>query len=58
MPISETYNLDVMEYLKGVEDDFFDLALADPNYGISVNHNKMCIRDRVYRVLCFILKIL
>jgi len=34
MPISETYNLDVMEYLKGVESGAFDLAIADPPYGI------------------------
>ena len=46
MPISETYNLDVMEYLKGVESGFFDLALADPNYGIGEdgksNHSRGC----------------
>jgi len=30
MPISETYNLDVMEYLKGVPDGFFQLCIADP----------------------------
>lgn len=34
MPISETYNMDVMEYLKGVESGFFDLAIADTPYGI------------------------
>ena len=35
MPISETYNLDVMEYLKGVEDGAFDLAIADPDFGLN-----------------------
>ena len=34
MPISETYNIDVMEYLNGVEDGAFDLAICDPPYGI------------------------
>lgn len=34
MPISETYNLDVMEYLQTMADKSVDLALVDPPYGI------------------------
>lgn len=32
--ISEVYNIDCMEYMKGVPDKFFDLCIADPPYGI------------------------
>lgn len=34
MPISEVYNMDCMEYMKGIPDKFFDLAVVDPPYGI------------------------
>ena len=40
MPISETYNVDVMEYFKGVEDGFFQLLIADPPYGIGYDGAK------------------
>lgn len=33
MPISEVYNMDCMEYMKGIPDKFFDLAIVDPQYG-------------------------
>ena len=33
MPISETYNIDCMEYMKTLPDNAFDLAVADPPYG-------------------------
>ena len=29
MPISEVYNMDCMEYMKGIPDKFFDLAIVD-----------------------------
>lgn len=32
MPISEVYNMDCMEYMKGIPDKFFDLAIVDPQY--------------------------
>lgn len=35
MPISEVYNMDCMEYMKGIPDHFFDLAIVDPPYGLS-----------------------
>ena len=37
--ISEVYNIDCMEYMKTLPDNFADLALVDPPYGISVNMN-------------------
>ena len=46
MPISETYNLDVMEYLKGVESGAFDLAICDPPYNI-VSQQKRGIGSRI-----------
>ncbi len=30
----ELLNCDCMEYMKGVPDKFFDLAIVDPPYGI------------------------
>ena len=30
---------DCMEYMRGLEDKSFDLAIVDPPYGINVNHN-------------------
>ena len=33
MPISEVYNCDCLEYMKGLPDKYFSLAIADPPYG-------------------------
>ena len=33
-PKIELYNMDCMEYMKGLEDNAFDLAIVDPPYGI------------------------
>ena len=32
--ISEAYNMDCMEYMKNIPDNYFDLAVVDPPYGI------------------------
>lgn len=32
--ISEVHNIDCMEYMKGLPDKFFDLAVVDPPYGL------------------------
>ena len=32
MPVSETYLIDCMEYMAGLPDKFFDLAVVDPPY--------------------------
>lgn len=39
-PISETYNMDCLEYMKTMPDKFFDLAVVDPPYGIGKNWKK------------------
>ena len=33
MPRSEVYNCDCLEYMKGLPDKYFSLAIADPPYG-------------------------
>ena len=30
----ELHNIDCMEYMKGLEDNAFELAIVDPPYGI------------------------
>ena len=37
MPISETYNCDCIEFMRTLPDKKFDLAIADPPYGISAS---------------------
>lgn len=48
MPISEVYNKDCMEYMKGIPDNFFDLAIVDPPYGLdkSSTHGRGKLKDR------------
>lgn len=54
MPISEVYNMDCMEYMKGIPDKFFDLAIVDPQYGIDIMHKggmpKHLHRDRLQKL--------
>jgi len=33
----ELHNTDCMEYMKGLDDNAFDLAIVDPPYGININ---------------------
>ena len=33
------YNVDCMEYMKGLPDNHFDLAIVDPPYGIGISSN-------------------
>lgn len=35
MPVSEVFNMDCMEYMAAIPDNFFDLAIIDPPYGIN-----------------------
>jgi site-specific DNA-methyltransferase (adenine-specific) len=35
--ISETHNLDCIEFMKGFPDGYFDLSVVDPPYGIGYN---------------------
>lgn len=41
MPISEVYNMDCMDYMKSIPDNFFDLAIVDPPYGINAPNMTM-----------------
>jgi site-specific DNA-methyltransferase (adenine-specific) len=36
---NEVYLIDCMEFMKGVPDKYYELAIIDPPYGIGVNHN-------------------
>jgi site-specific DNA-methyltransferase (adenine-specific) len=36
---SEVYNIDCMEYMRGMPDNAFALAIADPPYGININES-------------------
>lgn len=51
MLISEVYNIDCMEYMKDIPDNFFDLAIVDPPYGIkedgSKNHTRSKMADSI-----------
>lgn len=40
MPISEVHNCDCMDFMRTLPDDFFDLAVADPPFGISYARGK------------------
>ena len=42
----ELFNIDCMEYMKGCEDNSFDLAIVDPPYGIGESGGKSCSRNR------------
>jgi site-specific DNA-methyltransferase (adenine-specific) len=37
MPVSEVFNVDCMEYMKGIPDKFFELAIVDPPYGLGLD---------------------
>lgn len=39
MPKSEVYNCDCMAFMQGLKDNAFDLCIADPPYGISINES-------------------
>lgn len=40
MPISETYNMDCMDYMKSIPDKHFELAIVDPPYQIASNPSR------------------
>ncbi|CAA0254070.1 hypothetical protein V2605_03570 [Tenacibaculum maritimum] len=49
-PISEVYNMDCVQGLKHYTDNYFDLAIVDPPYGIGVNKMQLGNGKRkVYR---------
>lgn len=40
MPISEVYNIDCLEYIKSLPDKYFDLCIADPDFGLNEKISK------------------
>ena len=38
-PLSAAYNMDCVAFMKQLPDNYFDLACADPNYGIGIAAN-------------------
>lgn len=40
MPISEVKCCDCMDFMKQFPDNFFDLAIVDPPYGIGISNSK------------------
>lgn len=38
---SEVFNIDCMEYMRTLPDKAFQLAIADPPYGICIDHASM-----------------
>ena len=42
----ELLNIDCMEYMKGLEDNAFELAICDPPYGIGENGDRAASRNR------------
>ena len=41
------YNCDCMEYMKGIPDKYYDLAIVDPPYGIGITKERMGGRKTV-----------
>lgn len=45
MPLSHVYNTDCLEYMRSLPDNAFDLAIADPPYGLDKEYfDKGCER--------------
>jgi site-specific DNA-methyltransferase (adenine-specific) len=47
MPISQTYNMDCKEYMRGIPDKFFDLSIVDTPYGIGESGIKNHTRSKL-----------
>lgn len=52
-PVSETYLMDCMDYMRTIPDKYFDLAVVDPPYGIGEdgkkNHSRSVLaKSRLY----------
>ena len=39
LELNKLYNMDCMDLMKEFPDQYFDLAIVDPPYGININHN-------------------
>lgn len=47
-PVSQTYNMDCMEYMRSIPDKHFELAIVDPPYGLDKKstHGRGKLKDR------------
>ena len=43
---SEVHNIDCMEYMRTLPDNYFQLAIADPPYGIDINSSGRLIKEK------------
>lgn len=43
--VSKVYNMDCMNFMKSIADNYFDLALVDPSYGIGEDGAKNATRN-------------
>jgi site-specific DNA-methyltransferase (adenine-specific) len=46
LPFSEVYNEDCIEVMKRYEDNFFDIAIVDPPYGIDINSSGTHFKEK------------
>ena len=47
--VSDVFNMDCMEYMRTLPDKFFDLAIADPPYGLPARstHGRGKLKTRI-----------
>jgi len=45
-PISETHNMDCMEYMRQLPDKHFELAVVDPEFGIGIAKSARLVTDK------------
>lgn len=48
MPISKVFNGDCVAYMRSIPDNFFDLVIADPPYGLDDNKQRFGGRFEKY----------
>jgi len=46
LPFSEVYNEDCIEVMKRYEDNYFDIAVVDPPYGIDINSSGTHFKEK------------
>jgi len=46
MPISEVFNMDCVAYMQTLPDNFFDLAIVDPEFGIGIGNSPRLLTDK------------
>lgn len=46
MPVSEVRNMDCMDFMKEFPDQFFELAIVDPEFGIGIGNSPRLVTDK------------